>query len=42
LVESSEVEVGKKPQKYVLFIKFEVKAIATVDQIQEVGDDLKK
>ena len=42
IVEASEAEVGKQLQKYVPFTKFEIKAIATVDQVQEVIDDLKK
>ncbi|MFX0105442.1 MAG: hypothetical protein ACFE75_08125 [Candidatus Hodarchaeota archaeon] len=42
IMEASEVELGKLLQKYVPFIKFEIKAIATVDQVQEVIDDLKK
>ena len=42
IMEGSEVEIGKQLQKYVPFTKFEVKAIATIDQVQEVVDDLKK
>jgi len=42
IIEASEVEIGKQLQKYVPFTKFEVKAIATIDQVQEVVDDLKK
>ncbi|MHA2394423.1 MAG: hypothetical protein ACXAEX_20995 [Promethearchaeota archaeon] len=42
IVEGSEAEVGKQLQKYVPFTKFDIKAIATVDQVQEVIDDLKK
>jgi hypothetical protein len=42
IIEASEVEVGKQLQKYVPFTKFDIKAIATVDEVQEVIDDLKK
>ena len=42
IIEASEVELGKQLQKYVPFTKFEIKAIATVEQVQEVIDDLKK
>jgi hypothetical protein len=42
IMEASEAELGKALQKYVPFTKFEIKAIATVDQVQEVIDDLKK
>ena len=41
-MEGSEVELGKSLQKYVPFTKFDIKAIATIDQVQEVIDDLKK
>ncbi|MFW9971162.1 MAG: hypothetical protein ACFFDF_13295 [Candidatus Odinarchaeota archaeon] len=42
IIEASEVEMGIQLQKYVPFTKFEVKAIATLDQVQKVIDDLKK
>ncbi|MFX0019462.1 MAG: hypothetical protein ACFFAK_17800 [Promethearchaeota archaeon] len=42
IIEASEGELGILLQKYVPFTKFEVKAIATVDHVQEVIDDLKK
>ena len=42
IIEASEVELGKQLQRYVPFTKFEIKAIATVEQVQEVIDDLKK
>jgi hypothetical protein len=42
IIETSEVEIGKQLQRYVPFTKFEIKAIATLDQVQEVINDLKK
>ncbi len=42
IMEASEAEIGKVLQNYVPFTTFKVKAIATIDQVQEVIDDLKK
>lgn len=42
IMEASEVELGKTLQSYVPFTKFDIKAIATLDQVQQVIDDLKK
>ncbi|UCC19190.1 MAG: hypothetical protein JSV62_13975 [Promethearchaeota archaeon] len=42
IIEASEVEIAIQLQRYVPFVKFEIKAVATVDQVQEVIDDLKK